>query len=307
METASAAPAPTTQAPSTPAPSAPESKGTVGTQATTAPKTPSEKYELKVNGRTTSLTREELIAKAQLGMSADERFAMAAQKSKEVEGILSQFKDKKTLMKALSDPRLGHMKDDLREVVEQWYTEEFIEPEKMTPEQRRLKEIEKELRSYKEKETTAQKESEAKQMAEMTAKETEHFQASIIGALEKSGLPRTKSVVRKMAFYMHQNLEKGWDAPMELIIEQVKRDRQDDIADIINSSDMDTLESYFGPELFKKLRKHDLTKLRARKAGGVDPEHAVNPRQAGKATDEDHGKISYRDVNKNLRRLMQGK
>ncbi len=204
--------------------------------------------------------------------------------------------------------KLGLNKDQVREAMEQWYTEEFIEPEQLTPEQRKYKEAERELKTYKEKEAAALKEQQDKEFEALTTKEREHMQTSITEALDKSGLPRSKFMVSRIAFYMHKNLTNGWDAPMDVIVEQVKKERMDMVSDLINNSDMDSLESYFGPELFKKLRKHDLTKLRQRKMGGVSPENQVNAGSVSKRDDDDNGgKISYREVERRRRLLMQGK
>lgn len=310
MDTASAAPAPASspsQATSAPQGAPAESKGTVGgssTQATTTPQASTEKYEVKVNGKTMQLSREELIRQAQLGYSANERFDSASKQTKAIEAIVGKFKTNP--MEALLDPKLGLSKDQVRAAMEEWYTREFIEPEQMTPEQLRLRNAEAKIKQYEDDERTkVAKEAEA-QMEALTSKERESVQTQITSALDASGLPKTKFIVSRMAFYMHKNIQSGWDAPMEVIIDQVKNEQRSMLSNLTESSDADALSALLGDGFINKLRKHDLMRLRQRRAGGIAPEDQITstPRQS---KTQDEGRISYRDVNKNLRRLMQGK
>ena len=307
MDTAIAAPSAPSQSSAPQGGSAPTGTATAvtKTQATSTSQAPSETFEVKVNGQSKRLSRDELIKQAQLGYSAHERFEQAAQQKKQVEGIIGRFKTNP--IDALMDPALGLSKDQIRTAMEAWYTREFIEPEQMTPEQLELRNAREKLRAYEEAEQAKVKEKEAAEFEAMTARERESVQTQITDALDKSGLPKTKFIVARMAFYMHKNLTNGWDAPMEVIIDQVKKERQSMLSDLTESSDAEALINYLGKDFVNKIRKHDLARIRARKNGGVSEEDAIrtSPRQS--KTDAGGGPISYRDVNKRLRSIIQGK
>lgn len=307
MDTASAPVSTATSTPAgqgnTPAPTTTDTKGASPGSPKPAAQSADDHYEIKVNDKTFKLTREELIKKAQLGYSAHERFEQSAQQKKQVDAILSTFRTNP--VEALLNPALGLTKDQVRQAMEDWYTREYIEPEKLTPEQLRLRDAESKLRTYEEQEKQKQKEQQETQMAELTQRQREHVQNQITETLDKSGLPKTKFIVSRMAYWMRHNLSNGWDAPMEVIIDQVKRERQDMLSDLTTSTEMDTLVNYLGKDFVNKIRKWDLSQLRARKSGGVNPEDAIRPKQNEKP--EEGGTRYYRDVNKNLRRLMQGK
>lgn len=307
METAVAAPSAPAQA-SAPQVSS-EGASSVGAPQSgkqAAPTTSAETYEIKVNGQTKRVGRDELIKQAQLGYSANERFEQAAQQKKQMESVVGRFKDPNQMIDALMDPSLGLTKDQVRSAMEAWYTKEFIEPEQMTPEQLELRNAREKLKKYEETEKAKQKELQDAEFETLTSKERESLQTQITTALDESGLPKTKFIVARMAFYMHKNLSNGWDAPMDVIIDQVKKERQSMLSDLTESSDAEALISYLGKDFVNKIRKYDLAQLRARKNGGVSADDAIRaaPRQS---KTEETGPISYRDVNKNLRRLMQGK
>lgn len=307
METAAAPSAPAQTSAPQASPESVPSGGTSQSGKQSAPSAASETYELKVNGQTKRLSRDELIKQAQLGYSAHERFEQAAQQKKQMESVVGRFKDPNQMIDALMDPSLGLTKDQVRTAMEAWYTREFIEPEQMTPEQLELRNAREKLKKYEDSEKTKQKEQQDAEFEALTTRERETVQVQITDALDASGLPKTKFIVARMAFYMHKNLSNGWDAPMEVIIDQVKKERQSMLSDLTESSDAEALISYLGKDFVNKIRKYDLAQLRARKNGGVNSDDAIRTAPRQSKTEEESGPISYREVNRKLRNIMQGK
>lgn len=259
-----------------------------------------EKYEIKVNGKSRLVTKEELIRRAQLSESASERFETAAQKEKRLEQLFSKMDTNS--IEAILELRPDIPKEKLRAQLEEWYSREFIEPESLTPEQRKLKELERENAIYRKMQQEA-KEAEERQAAERAEAEyAQHFQNQIIEGMEKHRLPKTKSNVKKVAFYMRQALSNGWEAPMELIIDRVKEDIRAEHSEISNYS-YDEFVDQFGEALINKIMAEHLKKVReSRAASGGRP---VTPpsSQSSKAGE----RISMSEVTQRLRAMRLGR
>lgn len=289
-------PSTTTAAPSSGAPSGGQ------TPATIQASPPSEMFEVKVNGRTVKMSRQEVLDHASMSHAANDKFNEAKKLRQEYEK--TQARVKTDFMEYITDPSLGLTKEQIRDRIEKWYNKEFIEPEGLTPEQRRVKSIEEENRRFKE-----EKEEEMKRLAKQaedneTNQQREYFQQQIIEALEKSNLPKTKDTVQKMAFFMRQNLINGWDAPLDMVIRQVKDERLSSIRHEVQNSTAEQLIETFGEELVNKIRTHDLQKLRERRQ--LPPVSQSNGRSNG--TGPLSGERMYSsDVNKRLRDIRLGK
>jgi len=285
----------------------------VGTQESSPPKAPAsqsqapqtqaspEYFELKVNGKAMKLTKDEVIARAQMSDAADSKFSEAAKIRKQVERIINTAKSNP--IEALMDPQLGLTKDQIREAFEKWYTQEFIEPETLTPDQKRAKEMERELERYKNQEKEMREKMEREEQDKLTTQQREYLQQQIIDALEKSGLPKTKFFAQRMAFYMRENLLKGWEAPIELIASQVKKERQAMMADLTENADVESLVSMFGEGIINKIRQHDLKQLREKRQF-PSPQGSTTDGYGNAASGE---KISSTEVTKRLREMRMGK
>jgi hypothetical protein len=267
-----------------------------GTQAASPSSSP-EYFEVKVNGKVQKMTRDEVIAHAQMSHAAQARFEEAARARKEAEQIRQMAqKDPISALRAA-----GLQDDQIRDYMERWYMEKFIEPETLSPEQRRAKEMESKLRKYEEEDKNRKLQSEQQQMEQATAQQREYLQQQIVEAIDRSGLPKTEFIAQRMAFYMRQNLINGWDAPIEVVITAVKNERKKIMADITENTSAESLIDMLGESIINKIRKHDLEQLRQRRqgqpfTGGSSP--------SAPQTDE---KVSYTEVAKRLREMRSGK
>lgn len=274
-----------------------------GAQNPTAPKaeplkpSPQEElYEIKVNGKVMKLPLKDIIARAQLTEASQERFSEASKQRKHVEKIISTARSNP--IQALMDPALGLSKEQIRDAFEEWYAREYIDPEHMTPEQLRLRDAEAKIKAYEEAEQAAKQRAEQEEQEKLTAAETANLQKTIIEAMESSGLPKTKFFVERMAFYMRQNLLNGWDAPINVIVAQVRKERQAIMSDLTESSDPETLIAMLGEGIVNKIRQHDLKKLREKRARTFSvPSDSAESSQS--SSDE---KVDYAEVKRAMRR-----
>jgi hypothetical protein len=269
------------------------------TQTAGTPSAAPEYFEVKVNGKSVKMTRDEVLAHAAKAQAADQRFEEAARLRRESQAFEENLKKNK--IQALIDR--GFTKDQIRDEFEKWYSQEFIEPETLTADQKRARDMERELLRYKQAEKEAQEKAQLDQEAQMTSQQREYFSQQIIDAMDKSGLPKTKFFAQRMAFYMRENLVKGWEAPLDLIVSQVKSERKTMMADLTESASVDQLIEMLGEGVINKIRKHDLEQLRSRRQNqgmqSSETDGYGNPTSGDKKT--------YSDVNRYLREMRLGK
>ena len=275
------------------------SGSTDATNSTPQTGSSSEHFEVKVNGKTVKMSRDELIAHAAKSQAADQRFEEAARLRREASAF--EEKVKKNQIQALMD--LGYTREQIRDSFEKWYSQEFIEPEALTPEQKKARDNERELEKYRQSEKERQEKDAKEQEEKLTAQQREYFSNQIIEAMEKSGLPKTKFFAQRMAFYMRQNALQGWDAPLDLIVSQVKKERQEIMSDLTENTSVDQIISLMGENVINKIRKHDLEQLRSRRQNQGVQKTGLD----GYGNVENSEKLNYSDVNKRLRDMRMGK
>lgn len=218
-------------------------------------------FEVKVNGKVIKMSRDEVIQHASMSHAAQSKFEEAAKSRKQVEKILATAKSNP--IQALMDPALGLTKEQIRDAFEQWYSKEYIEPETLSPEQRKYKEMQEKLSKYEQEEKEKREKEERESEEKLTSQAREHLQEQIKEAIETSGLPKTRFLAERMAFYMLKNLQNGWDAPIQVIVNQVKQEQKAMLANLTESSDVETLINTFGEGVINKIRRYDLEKLRS--------------------------------------------
>jgi hypothetical protein len=260
-------------------------------------------FDIKVNGKTVKMTRQEVMDYASMSHAANSKFDEASKLRKSVDKIISTAKTNP--IEALMDPTLGLTKDQIRDAFEQWYHREYIEAEKLTPEQKQLKKYEAELKAYKDAEAEKTRKAQEDEQTDLTNKQRSYLETQIIEAIEKSGLPKSKWLAGRMAFYMRQNLTKGWDAPQDMIIRQVKQERQAIMSDLTDSSDGDTLINLLGEGVVNKIRQYDLKRLRDQRSSKAPEFKNQNTPQGDGYGNK--GKVSYSDVTKRLQEMRTGK
>ncbi len=301
-EVAGGAPAPSSPAQgNTGTPSNSEGGGAPQTQSSGTQSAP-EMFEVKVNGRTVKMSRQEVLEHASLSHAANQKFDEASKMRKEFEESKSKYS--KDPVKAFLDFAKDLPPAEKRKALEEFYMREYIEPENMTAEQKKLKAYELKVQEYEAREKEKAEKEEADKSSKLVEQQRDYLQNQIIEALETSNLPKSKDTVKRIAFYMRQNLMNGWDAPMDMIIRQVKNERQSSIRDEIQTSSAEQILELLGDEVVNKIRRYDLQKLRDSRQA---PPVMTNRPNAGTGKIENEGRLNSRDVNERLRQLRMGK
>lgn len=231
------------------------------------------KMKLKVNGKDVELDEPEVIRRAQLASAADEKFREAAQTRRQMEEFMAELQSNP--LAVLTHPELGI---NFRELAETYLAGEF-QRELMDPKDRELQD----LRSFKEKqeaqlqEAELMKQQQAQQahMQQLQQKAAREYDQQITDVLRQSNLPKTPGTIKRVAEVMYNALEKGYEIDVNTAVDMVRESYSTDLQSLVGGMEGEGLVKFFGEELLKKIRKHDLAQLKARS----QPQPAAEPQQ----------------------------
>lgn len=211
--------------------------------------TPSEKIKVKVDGKEVEVTLDELKKGYSHGRAAAQRMEQATLQMKQAEEFIRVLKEDP--IKVLTDPRLGV---NARKVAEEYLLAQ-LEEDAMDPRDKELRDTKKRLAEKEEAEKRAKEEQEQKRLEAEKAKYREHYQAEIIAALDKSGLPKTEATVKRTAYYLGRAIEKGLDLKAEDVVDMVREDYLNEQKQLVGGLEPEKIMEMF-PELADKIRKH---------------------------------------------------
>lgn len=241
---------------------APTPQSTGSTEAiseTQAPQqmTPAEirKFKVKVDGQEMEVDENELLTGYQTRKAADKRFQEASELRKQSEEFAKLLKNDP--IKLLSDPRLGH---NFREMAEK-YLYEQLQYESLSPQERELKEAKEKLQAYEKEEKSKKEAAEQAQRDELRSRYAQDYQSKIVAAIQTSGLPASEHTVKKMAFYMHEGLKRGYKLEPSDVIDLVREDYVTEQKQLFGGLDPAQIIEMLGPDLASKIRQHDIAKL----------------------------------------------
>ena len=242
-----------------PAPSSTEGKA--GEKAAAAvQKEVERKMKLKVNGQEREYSESEVLRRAQLAESAQERYKQAAEKERQMEQFIEALRSDP--ISVLSHPELGV---DFRQVAEQFLGEQ-VRREMMDPVERELAD----LRAFKEAQENAARESETKTLTErqkaeqarMQQQTIEYYDRKITEVLSASQLPKTPHTVKRVAEVLKNAVENGYDLDIETAVDLVNEDYSTDVSAMLGALDGSQLIKTLGPQNIKKIMDHEINRLK---------------------------------------------
>ena len=166
----------------------------------------------------------------------------------------------------LSNPGFGL---DLKELAAQ-IVEEELENAAKSPEQLERESLEKELKQMKDERTKEQEEFRKVEMERLQNQEYERFDMLMTQALDNSDLPKTPYVVKKMADYMIQAVQNGYDVEPADILPIVREEVLNDVRSMFSVMDAEQLIKIIGNDQYDKVRKHKLSKGRKKKTAATN-------------------------------------
>lgn len=277
----------TTTATATPATdTATQTAANVSTEAKTTEAAPTpaevksmkEKFKLKVDGEEIEEEldwndKESIKNKLQLAAAAKKRIGEAKTEKQKAMEILRAFEDGTLLSK---HPNARKLAEDL--LLAQ------IQEDLLDPKDKEIRDLKAKNDKYEK--TEKQKADEAAKSA-AAKKEyaiAQEFQTTIIGALNKSGLPKSPKLVQRAADLMSKNLDLGLTLTIDDLVAELKGETTNTLKSVIKDADAEQLIAMFGEDIIKKLRMHDVKKLQESQGkvfqrGSKQPNEAPRPQE----------------------------
>lgn len=246
-------------------------KGIANQQADAKPLTQAqkEKFKIKVDGEEFEeeidlSDKESLRKRFQLAKAYEKRGGEAVAAKRKAMELIKNFENPDSLRSFLKTHPQG------KAIAEQILLEQ-IQDQMMSPEEKQRRATESELetlrREKKEREEAQMKQAQAAKEAEYA----ENYQKTIIGALEKSGLPKTPELVKRMASIMHKNISLGLELDADDLAAEVKKEYTGLVGSTLKDASVEQLLTILTPEQIKQLRLHAVKELQAKQSGFNKP------------------------------------
>lgn len=238
-----------------------------------APPSFKEKFKLKVDGEEVEEEvdwndKATLTKKLQLARAAEKRMGEASKVKTQALQIMKAYESGD--MSILKNHPKG------REIAEAFLLSQ-LEDEMLTPEQKTQREREAKLKKYEEKDLKDQEDQKTQAQTKREAELAQGFQKTIIDAIEKTGLPKSPDLVKRMAGLMQKNLKLGLELTAEELAAEVKTDTLSILKSVVGSATGAQLIEMFGPDLAKQIRKHDIETLKSKQVNGFTPKKTDIP------------------------------
>lgn len=205
----------------------------------------------------------EVLRRAQMSSSADERFQQAAEMRKEAEQFFELLRTNPK--EILLHPEIAKQ-INFRQLAEEYLGNELTR-EMMDPAERELQDLREYKRKQDEATENAKKETLTKaqqaEMAQHQQRAAKQIDEQLTEVLAKSNLPKDPEVVKRVAELMYQAGQKGYELDAQTAVDIVRERSQNYLQSLTSKLDGEGLMKFLGDDLVKKIRKHDLSRLKA--------------------------------------------
>lgn len=277
----------------------------------TAAQTAAAQQLIEVDGQKYTLDQIREITKTattaeQIRKAANDKFRETAEQRKQLDKWASQFQNdpfESTIQFFENQGATRQQAEVLaRQKFEAAYKTRYIDPEMMSPEQREAMKWKAEAEAAKreKEEWLAQKQSEEQGVRAQGMRQV--VQQEIIQTMETHNLPKIPFVAKQLAVYKYQNLKNGYDAPPEVLAQQVKNDLKLLVRQLATKAQGPDWDEYFGEEGIKNFRKHDYSRLLEKRKGTTGAQTQAAPQQR-----EEKPTVRPSDVDNYFRQLRMGK
>lgn len=248
--------------------------------------TPEEIYTLKVNGKEVKVPKSKLEMYAQLGLASDEKFKEAKRVREEADKILATAKTEKSAIKSLM--AAGYSKEEARKIIEDELLREY-EYEDLSPEEKKRREMEDELKQYKTKEERDKAERE--QLARQKEEEAyfKKLDDDLAAAIKESGLPKHPVFGKFALQYMASSASQDLDLSAKDAMKLVEQDFLGVVQELLSTMDAKTLKSWLGDKSLRSLREDAVSELKSKEPPFAKAKEQP-AKQAAPKDEEDDGK-----------------
>lgn len=247
------------------------------------------KYSLKVNNKVKDIELDlsndaEIQKYLQKALAADEKFQEAANIKKGFAALIEQIKTNPLAI--LTHPDIGV---DVKALATQVLAKEMEELEK-SPEQKRIEELEKKLKEKEEYEKKLEEERRQAELAKLEEEAVAELDMQITQALEKSDLPKSPYVVKRIADTMYNAMRLGYsDVTVEQIMPYVEEQITSELQALFDAAPDQTakklMEKFVGKKNLDRVRKASLAKAKPTSIKSV-PDTGAVPKEKGDKKEE---------------------
>lgn len=276
-----------TQAPSQATGAAPEQQGQPA--APPQPRT----YKLKVNGneqavpadaidnaaKALGLKPEELLRGSQLTRAAYERMEAAAKEAQRIEALKAKAKENPWAVAS----ELAGLKDEEIDQLAEKRLLERLQREAMSPEQRRIAELEAERQRLQAERDEQVKTQQQQAMEQQTKAAVQHFNQTIPKAMESAGLPKTTESLRLVADHLKRQLSIGLQPDVAYAAQEVRQFLDQRNAAVYRAYSPQQLEQLLGKEAIDNLMRYRIEQAKGAPAQPPPPKPPETPKPAGKS------------------------
>lgn len=251
------------------------------------------KLKLKIDGQEIEeefdLNDDEYLKKQlQLAKVAHKRMNEKSAIEKEVMRFVEDLR--KNPRKALSDPAIGL---DLKKLAAE-IIEEEIENSKKSPQQLEKEKLESELKTLKEEREKEKEEGRKKEFERLKEQEYERYDMLMSKALEKTDLPKSPYVVKKMADYMLLGLQEGKDVSPEDVIPLVREEITEDLKQMFAIMPEDVVEALIGKDVINRIRKKNIAKAKQQNPALAAPTKVADTGKVANAEKDNEPKQTFK-------------
>jgi len=214
-------------------------------------------WKLKVGGKEIEIDDEdELIKRAQMGYSADEKWQEASRMRKEMESFFHALQQ---------DPgsALDQMGFDVDALAEQ-HIQRRIEEMQKSPEQLERENLQREIEKLKNEREKEQEEARSAEIQRMQDQYAVQIENDISDALDNAQtLPKSPYVVKRIADALLLAMNNGYDdISVNDILPVVENDIRSEIKDMFSAMPEELVEAVVGKDVLNKLRKRRVSRAK---------------------------------------------
>ncbi len=247
------------------------------------------KLKIKVDGK--ELEKEldlaneaELIKMLQMSEMSNKRAQEAADLRKKHQARESELNQFLEMLKDKPELILSQLGKNPVELAEKWLADE-VEKMQMDPKERRIKELEEEMKKVAEEKAAAKKAQEEAQKKYLRDKYASDYELQLKKAMDTGSIPSEPELVNSMVAYMTKAIEQGLDVSFDEIIPLVKNSHRSIVKN--------TLKGFSAQELLELLSEAQvndlLVKKTPKKEKKVVPPTAQQIKDAGESKDTSSG------------------
>lgn len=232
---------------------------------------------------------EYMTKQLQLSKASQRSMQEKSSLEKEVGAFIEDLR--KNPRKVLSDPRISV---DLKKMAAEILEEEILQSQK-SPDQIEREKLQARLNELEEERKKEKDDARARELEHHTEQQMIQYDNQMSKALEKSDLPKSPYIVKKMADYMLLGLNNGMALTADDVVPMVREELQNDLKEMFGAMPDEVIEALVGKEVFSRVRKKNVAKAKTAappipvKSQVKDTGNKADPKTS------ESSKVSYKD------------